>query len=122
MRILILDFNDNFFPIYERKLKVIKNIEILYAKDIEEAIKLLENNPDCILMNHLFFKKYNYYDRLRLQGFTGDIIITIPGKEKIIKRSHYNGISGIIDKSLNGDDFIKSFYSILNKHMDEKSL
>jgi len=122
MRILILDFNDDFFPIYTRKLEQIDSIEILFAKDINAALSFLKEDPDCILLNHLFFKKFDYYNQLREAGFQGDIIITTPGKTNIIKRSQYNGISGIIDKSLNGEDFRKSFYKILkHKYIEDKA-
>jgi len=115
MKILILDFNEDFYPIYERKLREVGDIQIFFSKDIDNALRCLKDNkPDCILLNHLFYDKLNYYSQLRTFGFTGDIIIVIAGKENIIKRSSYNGISGILDKSLNGKDFRKNFCTLLN--------
>ncbi len=115
MKVLILDFNEDFYPIYERKLREIGNIQIFFAKDLEAALSCLaDNKPDCILLNHLFYDKLDYYTQLRSFGFTGDIIIVIAGKESIIRKATYSGISGILDKSLNVKDFRKNFCNLLN--------
>lgn len=114
MKILILDFNDDFYPLYERKFNTLSFVTLNFAKDITSALAYLKTNkPDCILLNHLFYNKLDYYAKIRQTGFTGDIIIVIAGKENIVKRSRYNGISGILDKSLNGTDFRKKFCSLV---------
>lgn len=116
MKILVFDFNEDFYPLYIRKLSVIENMDISFAKTIEDVLKNIKiNTPDCILLNHLYNDKLKYYNTIRALGYKGDIIITIAGKENTIKRGFYNGISGIIDKSLNGIDFRAQFCNIMNK-------
>lgn len=115
MKVLVFDFNEDFYPLYTRKLSVIENLEISFSKDLDEVLNKIQNdNPDCILLTHMFYDKFKYYTKIRNSGYKGSIIITISGKSNIIKRNYYNGISGIIDKSLNGIDFRSAFCSIMN--------
>lgn len=115
MKILIIDFNEDYFPIYKRKLGGTSNLGLFFAKNYLEAIDVISSNSiDCIILNHLFYNTYGIYDRLRSAGFSGKIIISVAGKEKHVKRNKYNGIVGVIDKSLNGEDFKNCLFSLVD--------
>ena len=106
MKFLILDYNEDFYPIYRRKLEGLSDTDIKFCKNQLEANEAcLLYKPDCILISHLLEKTYSSYDFFRKLGYKGDIIILVPGKDKFIKRNFYNGISGILDKFLNREDF-----------------
>ena len=114
MKILVLDFNEDFYPIYRRKLEGIEGVEVYFAKSYVEASSIISSKDVmCVMINHLFDDTFRMYDKIRNMGFNGKIVICIAGKEKYVKRNKYNGIVGVIDKSLNGEDFRSKLVSLI---------
>lgn len=115
MKILIFDYNEDFYPLFERKLRELPFVDLSFSKDLDSTLAYLQKDKfDCILMNHLFYEKFDYYSKIREEGYKGDIIVTVAGKKKSIKRMYYNGIKGVLDKSLNGNDFREAFCKMLH--------
>lgn len=114
MKFLILDPNEDFYPIYERKLEGYEGLKLIFCSAETNVKEIYTSfNPDCILINHSLSKASNIYNYIRELGFTGDVVILSPGKEKRIKRNYYNGIAGVVDKFLNKEDFQLKLREIL---------
>jgi hypothetical protein len=112
MKILIIDSNEDFFPLYARKLAPLTSgITPTMCVGLEGLLQLAACKPDCIIVSH---RNLHIYEDIRKLGYAGPIIIAVAGKDKLIKRNYLNGISGIIDKGLNGEDFRKQFLAIYN--------
>ena len=115
MKVLIFDFNEDYFSLFERKMRKLPEITLYFAKSIEEALFCINKYKiDCILMNHTYLDRIEYYNQIRNAGFRGHIIITIAGKKNRVKTIYYNGISGVLDKSLNGEDFREQFCNLVS--------
>lgn len=107
-KILIIDSNKSFYRCYRRKLLSL-HANITFIANLKELNSLIDFTQfNFILVSHIF-KDSNgveIYNFLREKGYSGNIIIVTSERDSIVKNYYLNGITGILDKTLNSEDFV----------------
>jgi len=103
-KLLVID-SKSYETMYRRKLLTIES-DIKFIETLNEDLDKDLNNYDLVIVSHLLRNRngIEVYDSLRSQGYDGDIVITCCKGEDVLRPS-YNGISGIISKTTNSEDF-----------------
>lgn len=114
MKILVIDSNVDLEVIYRRKLKGISEA-IDFSTSLSKAKSLVSKRSyDLVLLSHILKNADGIegYNMLRASGYIGPVIITTSGREINKLKPQYNGITGLVSKSLSGKKFVDKILDI----------
>lgn len=121
MKILVIDSNKDLEVIYRRKLKSISD-EIDFTSCLKKISNFITKRKyDLVLLSHVLKQTdgIEVYNMLRLNGYQGPVIVTATGREINKLRPQYNGIQGLINKGLNGKEFVNKIVEIANPEKEQ---
>jgi response regulator RpfG family c-di-GMP phosphodiesterase len=112
-KVLVID-SKSYETMYRKKLLTTKS-EVELVEDVSETIDKDLQEYDLVIVSHTLKNKdgVEVYNNLRDSGYIGDIVITCC-KDADLLRPSYNGISGIISKITNSEDFSNYIEEIIN--------
>lgn len=108
MKILILDLNTDFEPVYRRKLSSLKaDIDFLSCPQKKLTKYLNKRDYDLVLMTHYLKGTTGpkVFEEIRSKGYTGIIAILAPGNNIEEIKKQYKEKVFVMNKGLNASDF-----------------
>ena len=111
IKLLVID-SKSYETMYRRKLLSTK-VDLSFTESANDSIENL-NTYDLVIISHLLKNGsgVDVYNKLRSLGYSGDIVIACCNGEEMLRPS-YNGISGLISKTTNSEDFSSYICNII---------